>query len=190
MNTLSLMGCFALTDLPNFACPTLKHLDLSFCFRLPTSVIQKTVESLPALEELTLIKCTSLNEFKLESETIRTINLNFCDKLQTLRLKCPQLTRLDNVACLSLEAFFLDDARLLRELNLSTLPLSRVEIFASELRKLNVSGCKKLDRCTIHAPMLEKVLYQGSRMVALRFCKEVRGVIMKNWTKGPLEVYR
>jgi hypothetical protein len=182
LDHLSLMGCFALTDLPKFSCPTLKHLNLGFCFRLSTGRIQQAVESLPFLEVLTLIKCTSLEKLVLQSDTLRLLNVNFCSSLHSLKLSCPNLERLDNIACNSLDTLYLDgnNASLL-ELNLSFLPVTRLEVFASELRQLNLSGCRRLDHCIIHCPNLVKVNYRGSRIVALQFCKEVREVIIKNW---------
>lgn len=183
---LSLMGCFALSDLPKFSCPTLLSLDLSFCFRLSTERIQRIVESIPALEELTLIKCPSLNTLALRSGTLRILNVNFCNSLVMLKLTCPRLERLENVGCSSLDTVMLDQANTLQALNLSGHPVTRLELYAVNLSLLNLSGCRLLDRCTIHAPNLHDVKVVGSRMVALRFCKSVRQVIINSWTRTEL----
>jgi hypothetical protein len=186
---LSLMGCFALSDLPKFSCPALLSLDLSFCFRLSTDRIQRIVESIPALEELTLIKCPSLNTLALRSGTLRVLNVNFCNSLVTLKLTCPRLERLENVGCSSLDTVMLDQANTLQALNLSGHPVTRLELYAVNLSLLNLSGCRLLDRCTIYAPNLHDVKVVGSRMVALRFCKSVRQVIINSWTRtGDLPV--
>jgi hypothetical protein len=185
---LSLMGCFALSDLPKFSCPALLSLDLSFCFRLSTDRIQRIVESIPALEELTLIKCPSLNTLALRSGSLRVLNVNFCNSLVTLKLTCPRLERLENVGCSSLDTVMLDQANMLQALNLSGHPVTRLELYAVNLSLLNLSGCRLLDRCTIHAPNLHDVKVVGSRMVALRFCKSVRQVIINSWTRTDIPV--
>jgi hypothetical protein len=183
---LSLMGCFALSDLPKFSCPALLSLDLSFCFRLSTDRIQRIVASIPALQELTLIKCPSLHTLAVKSKTLKVLNVNFCNALVTLKLTCPKLERLDNVGCSSLDTVMLDQANTLKALNLSGHPVTRLELYAVNLSLLNLSGCRLLDRCTIHAPNLHDVKVVGSRMVALRFCKSVRQVIINSWTRTEL----
>jgi hypothetical protein len=185
---LSLMGCFALSDLPKFSCPALLSLDLSFCFRLSTERIQKIVETIPALEELRLIKCPCLHTLVLRSKSLRVLNANFCDSLVTLKLTCPRLERLENVGCMSLDTVMMDQANTLQALNLSGQPVTRLELHAVNLSLLNLSGCRLLDRCTIHAPNLNVVKVVGSRMVALRFCKSVRQVIINSWTRTELPV--
>lgn len=188
LERLSLMGCFALTDLPNFYCPTIRFLDLSFSFRLSDVVIQAVLQSLPQLEEMQLTKCPNLESLALESYCIRAINVDYCNNLKTLKLRCPSLERLHNVGCSNLYTVLIDEAETLESLNFSMLPITRLEVFACNLRRLNLSGCRRLDHCNIHCPSLEKVNVRGSRTVALRFCKEVREVVMSNWTRIPLQV--
>jgi hypothetical protein len=183
LQRLSLVGCFALSNLPKFSCPALMSLDLSFCFRLSTERIQKIVQTIPNLEELTLIKCPSLHSLALTSKTLRVLNVNFCHSLVTLKLTCPSLERLENIGCSTLDTVMLDQANALQALNLSGQPVTRLELYAVSLSRLNLSGCRQLDRCTIHAPKLHDVNVVGSRRVALRFCKSVRQVIINSWTR-------
>lgn len=183
---LSLMGCFGLGDLPRFHCPKLRHLDLSFCFRLPNKCIQSIVDGLENLEELTLVKCPTLTTLTIASESIRVINLNYSNNLQTLRLCCPNLVHLENVACSSLSTLIIDDALSLTSLHLSHLPLTRLEVTSPMLRRLNLANCRELNHCCIRCPRLEMVNVKNSRTVALRFCREVREVVMKDWTRRTL----
>ena len=184
---LSLMGSFALQGLPYFSCPTLRSLNLSFCFRLSNDSIHSVLNALPKLEELKLVKCGLLQDLQLESETLKSLNVGHCDSLHFLRLQCPRLETLDTDACVSLDTLILNQALALDCLSVSVLPVTRLEVVAPHLSELNLAQCKRLDQCSIHAPNLQRVNVRGSRTVALRFCKEVRSVQIQNWTRMPYQ---
>ena len=59
--------------------------------------------------------------------------------------------------------------------------LKRLELRAPNLLKLNLEGCRRLDHCQISCPRLQQVNVRGSRIVALRFCKDIRQVLVKRW---------
>lgn len=186
---LSLVGCFALSDLPKFSCPKLLSLDMSFCFRLSTDRIQNIVESVPSLEELTLIKCPSLHSLKLTSKTLRRVNVNFCNSLVTLKLTCPKMERLDNASCSSLDTVILKQAHALQALSVAGQPVTRLDLLAADsLQRLNLAGCRNLRSCNIQAPSLVTVDTTGSRTVALRFCRSVRQVMIESWSRTDLAV--
>ena len=191
---LSLMGCFALTALPNFCCPSLKVLDLSFCFRIDTRQIHQTLLSTPNLKELILVKCpavSSLNIRRLPS--LRVLNVSFCHNLHMLRASCPGLTHLDTTGCSALETLLLDAGQQLLSLDLSRLlSLTRLEVTATHLQCLYITDCRRLDHVSLQPGLsLHTVNLRGSRTVALRFCKSVRRVILHDWmqrrtrTAGP-----
>ncbi|KAL7570182.1 hypothetical protein ACA910_020018 [Epithemia clementina (nom. ined.)] len=184
---LSLMGCFALQELPYFHCPSLQSLNLSFCFRLTNDCIHCILGTLSQLEELNLAKCLMLHDLQLESVTLKSLIVGHCDSLSFLRLKCPRLEVLNTDACFSLDTLILEQAHALRDLSVSVLPVTRLEVMAPHLSQLNLANCKRLDRCSIHAPNLQHVNVHGSRTVALRFCKEVRSVQIRNWTRMPYQ---
>lgn len=94
LETLNLSGSFGLTGLPQFACPTLKELDISFCVLLSGEQIQGIVSELPLLEELVMARCTGVQSLNLSSKTLRLLNLSFCS-LTELRLQCPKLQVLE-----------------------------------------------------------------------------------------------
>jgi hypothetical protein len=94
LETLNLSGCFGLTSLPQFACPNLKELDLSFCVHLSGEKIQEIVSKLPRLEELVMVKCAGVQSLNISSKTLRLLNLSFCS-LTELRLHCPKLQVLE-----------------------------------------------------------------------------------------------
>jgi hypothetical protein len=89
---LSLVGCFGLSSLPQFACPNLLVLDLSFCVRLDGPHIGQLVkDQLPHLEELVLVKCAAVQTLHLSSITLRRLNVSFCNHLTELRISVPAL---------------------------------------------------------------------------------------------------
>lgn len=95
LETLNLSGSFGLTSLPQFACPNLKELDLSFCVHLSGETIQAIVSDLPLLEKLVMVKCTGVQSLNLSCKTLRSLNLSFCTSLTELRLNCPNLQVLE-----------------------------------------------------------------------------------------------
>jgi hypothetical protein len=56
-----------------------------------------------------------------------------------------------------------------------------VELKAPNLTHLNLQGCRSLNDCHIECPNLEHVNVEDSRTFALRFSRNIRQVIMKNW---------
>lgn len=187
LERLSFMGCFALTEVPSFFCPAVRELNLFFCFRLGTDQIQFMVDSLPRLETLTLVKCPLLEYLVIDSPTLRVLNVNYCSALRGIKLSCPALQRMENFACISLCQLTMESADALEYLELSGLPISRLELTSRRLAHLELENCRRLDHCIIRCPALQRVNLIGSRMVALRFCKEVRSVMMQNWTWVPLD---
>jgi hypothetical protein len=77
----------------------------------------------------------------------------------------------------------LENAFGLHALDLSPSPLlERLEVQAPNLVQLSLEGCRRLDQCRIVCPRLERVNIQGSRRVALRFCKNIRQVLIRSWS--------
>jgi hypothetical protein len=163
-------------------CPAVRELNLSFCFRLGTDQIQHMVDSLPRLETLTLVKCPLFEYLVIDSPTLRVLNVNYCSALRGIKLSCPALQRMENFACISLCQLTIESADALEYLELSGLPISRLELTSRRLAHLELENCRRLDHCISRCPALQRVNLIGSRMVVLRFCKEVRSVMMQNWS--------
>jgi hypothetical protein len=96
----------------------------------------------------------------------------------------PFYRRDQHASCSSLSTIVVENALCLEELNLSNASpvLQRFELQAPRLIRLNLEGCRRLDHCQIQCPSLEQVNVHGSRIVALRFCKDVRQVLVKRWS--------
>ena len=92
---LNLVGCFGLSSFPDFECPNLKEMDLSFCVQLSGEQIQTVVERLPFLEVLSMVRCAGIHSLRLSCHKLRILNLNFCNSLRELRLACPKLEVLE-----------------------------------------------------------------------------------------------
>jgi hypothetical protein len=92
---LNLVGCYGLTDLPGFDCPSVRDLDLSFCVRLSGEIVEQIVLRLPHLEKLVMVKCPGVQQFRLSSKSLQVLNMSFCSSLQELRLHCPNLQALE-----------------------------------------------------------------------------------------------
>jgi hypothetical protein len=100
LQSLNMMGCFALTNFPRFRCPTLQRLDLSFCFRLDGPRIRNVVQALPVLQELVLVKCPGIENFIIEdAPELKTINISLCSNLRHLELHCPKLIYVEVSFC-------------------------------------------------------------------------------------------
>lgn len=94
--SLNLMGCFALCNLPRFHCPTLRRLDLSFCFRLDGTRVQNVIATLPVLREMILVKCAGIESLIVETAPeLKSINVSLCTNLRHLELRCPQLVHVE-----------------------------------------------------------------------------------------------
>ena len=79
----------------------------------------------------------------------------------------------------------LEEAVQLKLLDLSSSPLiQRLDLQAPNLTHLNLGGCRRLDGCRIQCPNLEYVNVRGARTWALRFCKNVRQVLVKSWCES------
>lgn len=156
LTSLNLMGCFALSDLPNFHCPALKSLALSFCFRLDGGLIQRIVDSLPEIEHLTLVKCPLLRELKIFSDTLQTLNVSLSNNLEILALCTPGLQTLEATSCTSLRSFQLD-SKCIQELKLTMLPLQNAHVASPSLTKLKLSGCDGLVDAQLLCPNLDFV---------------------------------
>lgn len=185
---LSLVAAYALRALPGFDCPNLKALDLSFCFQLKTEELHRIMDQTPLLEELILIKCHSLNALELYSwknKSLRIINVSLCLQLNELRIRSPRLSRLDTSGCSSLQTLVMDlGSAPLVALHLSFLPkLMWLEVSSTKLCTLRIIHCRSLDHVSVHCPALQSVDLRGSRRVALRFCKSVYRVMLKDWTQ-------
>jgi hypothetical protein len=185
LTRLSLMGCYHLEKLPEFACPALRYLNLSFIFRLTSAQVQTVLASLPCLRELIMTKCPSLSNLSVVSSSLEILDVQFCNNLHALRLRCPRLRQLDTHGCDGIQTLIVA-TKALENLSVAGLPVRRLEIYAPFLQTLNVSGCRRLDHCVIRCSRLETVHYHGSRLVALRFCKEVRKVILTRWSRSPV----
>ena len=171
LTSLNLMGCFSLSDLPQFQCPALKSLGLSFCFRLEGELIQQIVNSLPELQHLTLVKCPLLHELNIVSDTLQTCNVSLSNQLHTLRLSCPRLSTIDAASCTSLISFSLD-SHCIQELQLRMLPLfSNAQVAAPSLTRLLLGGCHTLVDAHLTCPNLAIVDICGTRLSPDRFEK-------------------
>ena len=95
LKSVSLVGCYSLENLPEFDCPALESLDLSFCFRLCGKVMQQVVNSCPSLKNLTLTKCPLLQNLFISSSTLETLNVSLNNNLRSLRLSCCRLNHLE-----------------------------------------------------------------------------------------------
>lgn len=91
----SFVGCFSLYDISGLACPNLRELNISFCYRLTSRQIQGMVATLPLLDTLTMTKCSTVRSLELCSEKLRVLNACSLHSLQRLRLLCPSLEQLD-----------------------------------------------------------------------------------------------
>ena len=163
LERLSLMGCFALTELPEIAAPFLREINLSFCFRLNTNGIQTTVNRLPCLETLTLVKCPLLETLDLcRMPHLRLLNVNYCNMLSWLRVTdCQSLSVLENAGCVSLRTLILQGVDALEYFNASALPIRRLVVAAMYLLHLELENCKDLDDCLIRSPRLQRVNIRG-----------------------------
>ena len=192
LEKLSFMGCFALTELPDLFAPTLRELNLSFCFRLDRIQIHNIMDSLPNLESLKLVKCPLLDRLDVQSlPALSFLNVNYCNALSSVRVSgSPLLAVLECNGCISLQTLILDGADALEYLNISTLPIRRLLVTAVRLLHLEMENCRHLDDCLIRSPNLQSVNVRGSRTVALRFCKQVRNVLLeKHWMcRTPMEI--
>jgi hypothetical protein len=163
---LSLLGCFALKDLPDFRCPRLVSLCLSFCFRLEGSLIQNVVNQLDHLTDLTLVNCPHLTALTIQSSTLKACNVSLSHRLRDLFLDCDALTYIDTVSCATLETVTVVSSKL-STLNLSML-LSLVELDLSTpaLIELRLCGCEKLvdSRVRIHGPSLRELDICGTQL--------------------------
>lgn len=192
LEKLSFMGCFALTELPGLYAPAVRELNLSFCLRLSSQQIHSIVGSLPNLETLRLVKCPLLDRLFFHSlPNLRCLDISYCNSLNSLHVrKCPAFTALQCNGCLSLQTLVLQGVDAMEYLCLSSLPIQRLVIVAPRLGHLQMENCKLLADCLIRAPSLQSVNVRGSRTVALRFCKQIRSVLMeKHWmARTPLEI--
>jgi hypothetical protein len=172
---LSVLGCFALKDLPEFRCPRLTSLCLSFCFRLEGGLIQKVVNQLDHLTDLTLINCPRLTDLTIQSPTLKACCVSLSNNLRELALYCEALAHLDTVSCATLETVRVVSSSL-STLNLSMLPLVDLDLCTPALVELRLSGCEKLrnSRVQIHGPSLREVDICGTQLShGLHFLKHV-----------------
>jgi hypothetical protein len=192
LQKLSFMGCFALIELPNLHAPAVRELNLSFCLHLNSQQIHSIVDSLPSLEILRLVKCPLIDRLYLQSlPNLCCLDVSYCNSLNSLQIrKCHDFTELECNGCLSLQTLVLQGVEVMEYLCLSSLPIQRLVIAAPRLVHLEMKNCKLLADCLIRAPSLQSVNVHGSRTVALRFCKQIRSVLMENhWmARTPLEV--
>mmetsp|Transcript_29137 Transcript_29137/g.48173 ORF Transcript_29137/g.48173 Transcript_29137/m.48173 type:complete len:403 (-) Transcript_29137:6-1214(-) len=156
LTSLNLMGCFALSDLPNFQCPALKSLVLSFCFRLEGKQIQHIVDSLPEIEHLALVKCPLLHELKILSDTLQSLSVSLSNNLRVLSLCTPNLQTVEATSCTSLLSFQLD-SQCIQELKLTMLPLQNAHVAAPSLTRLKLCGCQSLVDAQFLCPNLRFV---------------------------------
>lgn len=173
LTSLNLMGCFALSDLPNFRCPALKQLGLSFCFRMEGELIQHIVDSLPEIEHLTLVKCPQLHDLKINSDTLKTLNVSLSNNLETLSLCTPGLETLEATSCTSLRSFQLD-SKSIRELQLTMLPLQNAHVAAPLLTRLKLCGCDVLVDAQLLCPNLDFVDICGTPLSPNQFRGKVK----------------
>ena len=99
---LSLVGCFSLRSLPKFKCPNLQLLDVSFCIRLTSDVIEQAIlqsspssSSCPKLHSLIMVKCTGITKLSFNSQSLQHLNISYCNKLTELQMDCPSLQHLE-----------------------------------------------------------------------------------------------
>jgi hypothetical protein len=170
---LNLMGCFSLEDLPYFHCPSLRDLNLSFCFRIDGELIQNIIDSLPRLQNLALVKCPRLRKLHILSDTLYSLNVSLSNNLQTLSLSCCGLEVLEATSCSSLKSFQLD-SKCIQELNLSMLPLQNAQVAAPQLTHLKLCGCDCLVDATIVCPNIQFVDICGTPIQPERFRGKVK----------------
>ncbi len=164
---LQLMGCVALEDLPDFDCPQLTSLNLTFCYRLEGVVIQKLIQSLgESLIHLSLVRGPLLTSLNIHSPTLQSCNVSLSNNLRDLALYCHSLQSLNTVACSSLEKVTIVSSAM-EALNLSTLPrLRELDLHLPALVQLRLSGCQHLvdGHVHVHAPALQEVDIGGTRL--------------------------
>lgn len=173
LKSLSLMGCFSLCDLPDFHCPALTTLCLSFCFRLEGELIQRIIDSLPEIKYLALVKCPRLNGLHIVSDTLTTLNVSLSNNLHTLSLSCNCLETLEATSCTSLRSFHLD-SKCIQELNLTMLPLQNAQVAAPSLTHLKLCGCESLVEADIVCPKLDFVDICGTPLPPNMFRDKVK----------------
>ena len=175
---LSLKGCFAMEELPDFDCPMLKSLSLSFCFQLKGACIQNVTNQLEYLTNLSLVKCPLLTSLSIHSSSLQSCDVSLSNNLQNLTLHCASLLHLDTVSCTSLQEVTIVSSSLVT-LNLSMLPMNELELHTPALVNLRLCGCQRLtdSHVHIHAPILLEVDICGTSVTPeLHFLANVSNV--------------
>jgi len=145
LHSLDLSKCPNLKKLTNIdGCPNLLKLNLSYCTSLGDQAVSNILSSCPMLELLDLTACGGLKTLTLVSDSLKVVDLDMCPMLETVRISCDRLQALKISVCAKLKEFSFDGT-LLKELDLSLLPMSELKIVASSLQNLNLSGCSKLN---------------------------------------------
>jgi len=144
LHTLNLSNCPLLKTLPQFCCPNLTDLDLSYCTSLRDPTVVDILNACPVLSRLCLLGCRELVEVRLESGSLRSVDLDMCVGLRSVRFECDSLTNLQISMCAKLSKFTFTGSSL-TELNLSMLPMNELKLTAPSLEALNLSGCFRLN---------------------------------------------
>lgn len=175
---LNLKGCFAMEDLPDFDCPLLTSLSLSFCFQLKGACIQNLMNQLEHLTDLSLVMCPLLTSLSIHSSSLQSCDISLSNNLQDLNLHCNLLLHLDTVSCTSLREVTIVSSSL-TALNLSMLPMNELELHTPALVNLRLCGCQRLTDSHVHiyAPKLMEADICGTSLASeLLFLKHVSHV--------------
>jgi hypothetical protein len=188
LTSLDLTGCFSLQDLPDFHCPSLRSLILSFCFQLSQETIQRILQNLEgSLERVALIKCPLVRRLELHSSTLQSLNVSLNNNLEQVILVCPNLQELETVSCTCLHSVHIMTHCMTR-LNLTMLPLRDLQVTSHSLRELRLAGCHALqtDACRIQCPMLTGLDLCGTNPLLLS--ADAFGPNVKHVMVGPISL--
>jgi len=165
LHTIDLSRCPHLQTLPKFCCPNLIDLNLSYCSKLMDGTVMDVVTACLVLRRLSLLGCRRLGEIRLESGSLRSVNLDLCEGLRSVGFECDRLDALQISMCAKLDKFTFTGSSL-TELNLSLLPMDELKLSAPSLKDLNLSGCFRLNdsgvECT--CPALESLDICGTEI--------------------------
>lgn len=172
LRSLDLSNCPKLKNLPSIACPNLVDLNLSYCTSLVDRAVSSVLSNCPLLKSLNLCACNGLRKLVLESDSLVRLDVGLCCELVTIEISCDCLESLKIGICNKLERFGFNGA-FLKEVDLSMLPMSELEIVAPSLQDLMLSGCFKLSNSGVQCkcPKLKNLDICGTNLSSKHFRK-------------------